>query len=315
MKKHKGLLILMLLVLVMVIASCEQASNIKNSSDNQKIEQETPIVKVFDHGSVIQKDGSRLLITEYVEEGGNSFIDAYWFAVNEETEILDSNSQSAALENINIGTQVEIWHTGAVNESYPAQTTAAKIVVRDNSKEVPDGMISLSDAVHSALQSQNETIGIWAVKVVSLDTAQGYWKVELVQHEAMDQLISVKVNARTGQIAKVPVAENDAFRLFSPEPETEVGSSFQVEGEARVFEAAFSWVLEDGHTILAEGHEMAEAGAPAWGSFSFDVSYEQASQSNLMLILFVHSAKDGSVEHELIVPLKAPEELVNYSVE
>ncbi len=60
---------------------------------------------------------------------------------------------------------------------------------------------------------------------------------------------------------------------------------------------------------------MAEEGAPAWGRFHFDVSYEKASQPNMMLILYIHSAKDGGAGHELIVPLKVPEERINYTVE
>src|SRR6476469_10152800 len=40
---------------------------------------------------------------------------------------------------------------------------------------------------------------------------------------------------------------------------------YQVTGKAQVFEAAFSWVVEDGHNELASGHEMTDAGAPAWG--------------------------------------------------
>ena len=105
--------------------------------------------------------------------------------------------------------------------------------------------------------------------------------------------------------------ENESFRNISV---TKTGAGqYTVKGEARVFEAAFSWTLEDGHNILAEGHGMADQGAPAWGHFRFDVNYEQASQPNLTLILFVHSAKDGSVQQELIVPLQAPEDRIRYS--
>lgn len=53
-------------------------------------------------------------------------------------------------------------------------------------------------------------------------------------------------------------------------------------------------------------------GAPAWGRFRFNVSYEKALQPNMILILLIHSAKDGSVEHELIVPLKVPDERIDY---
>lgn len=112
-----------------------------------------------------------------------------------------------------------------------------------------------------------------------------------------------------------PVAENDAFRVYTPRPDEELGPVFPVEGEARVFEAAFSWHLEDGHTILDEGHVTAEEGAPGWGRFQFEVSYKHASQPNMMLVLYVHSAKDGSIEKQLIIPLKVPKELIKYSTD
>ncbi|WP_372814255.1 Gmad2 immunoglobulin-like domain-containing protein [Paenibacillus sp.] len=270
---------------------------------------------MVDKGSIIQKEGSRWLITAYVEKNGAPYIDAFWFTVNERTVLQNSGGRNVSPESMPVGAQVEAWHAGAVKESYPAQTVAAKIIMHDHTKEVPEGMIGQTDAVQAALQSQTGPTAAWAVKTASLDAENGYWNVELVQHETVDQPVTIQIDARSGQTVPIPVAANDAFRVFSPLPGTKVGPTFTVEGEARVFEAAFSWTLEDGHTILAEGHEMAEEGAPAWGRFHFDVSYEKASQPNMMLILYIHSAKDGGAGHELIVPLKVPEERINYTVE
>ncbi|HUQ65095.1 MAG TPA: Gmad2 immunoglobulin-like domain-containing protein [Flavitalea sp.] len=81
-------------------------------------------------------------------------------------------------------------------------------------------------------------------------------------------------------------------------------STFQVSGEAQVFEAAFSWVIEDGHHELKVGHVMTDAGAPAWGKFSFMVSAPmQQPDITLQLILFEASPKDGSRENELPIVL------------
>jgi hypothetical protein len=80
--------------------------------------------------------------------------------------------------------------------------------------------------------------------------------------------------------------------------------SFLIKGKAQVFEAAFGWVVEDGHNELKTGHVMTDAGAPAWGSFSFTINVaKQRENSALHLILFEASAKDGSRQHELPVPL------------
>ena len=81
-------------------------------------------------------------------------------------------------------------------------------------------------------------------------------------------------------------------------------STFEVSGEAQVFEAAFGWVIEDGHQELKQGHEMTDAGAPAWGKFSFEVTAaKQEPNFVLQLILFEASAKDGSRQHELPIVL------------
>ena len=81
-------------------------------------------------------------------------------------------------------------------------------------------------------------------------------------------------------------------------------STFEVSGEAQVFEAAFSCVIEDGQHELKQGHVMTDAGAPAWGKFSFEVTAaKQEPNIVLQLILFEASAKDGSRQHELPIVL------------
>lgn len=81
-------------------------------------------------------------------------------------------------------------------------------------------------------------------------------------------------------------------------------STFEVTGKAQVFEAAFSWVVEDGHRELKQGHQMTDAGAPSWGNFSFQLTAAKKDPNTVLhLILFESSAKDGSRQHELPIPL------------
>ena len=81
-------------------------------------------------------------------------------------------------------------------------------------------------------------------------------------------------------------------------------STFELTGEAQVFEAAFSWVIEDGHKELQKGHGTTDAGAPAWGKFSFTVNAPKPGPNGVLhLILFEASAKDGKRQHELPVVL------------
>lgn len=80
--------------------------------------------------------------------------------------------------------------------------------------------------------------------------------------------------------------------------------TFLVTGKAQIFEAVFGWVVEDGHNELLKGHARTEAGAPSWGDFSFEISAgKQDPNTTLMLILFEESARDGSRQYELPVPL------------
>ncbi|MGV3632334.1 MAG: Gmad2 immunoglobulin-like domain-containing protein [Bacteroidota bacterium] len=82
------------------------------------------------------------------------------------------------------------------------------------------------------------------------------------------------------------------------------GDSFRVRGQAQVFEAAFSWVVEDGHNQVQKGFEMTDAGAPEWGNFDFKVTVsKKRPDSALTLVLFEASAMDGSPQHELSVVL------------
>lgn len=99
------------------------------------------------------------------------------------------------------------------------------------------------------------------------------------------------------------VAENEAFRIFEPKESSVIKDKLIVKGEARVFEGAVNYYLEDGHNILAEGVVQASAGAPEWGSFEIETEIERPTSPNGILMLYELSAKDGSQLHTLIVPV------------
>ncbi len=80
---------------------------------------------------------------------------------------------------------------------------------------------------------------------------------------------------------------------------------YQIKGKGQIFEASFSWVVEDGHNEIKKGFSTTDAGAPEWGDFNFYVDVKkQRENSTLTLILFESSAKDGSRQHELSIPLE-----------
>ena len=114
----------------------------------------------------------------------------------------------------------------------------------------------------------------------------------------------------TVQLKKKPALLNTTVKKYSNERFRNVtvekvsGDTFRVKGEGQIFEASFSWIVEDGHNELKEGHEMTDAGAPKWGKFDFTLDVaKNRENSTLTLILFETSANDGSRQHELAITL------------
>ena len=98
------------------------------------------------------------------------------------------------------------------------------------------------------------------------------------------------------------VYSNDRFKDVTVE-KTGV-HTFQIKGKGQIFEASFGWIVEDGHYELKNGFATTDAGAPEWGSFSFEVEMEKNREnSTVHLILFETSAEDGSHKYELPIRL------------
>ncbi|WP_180232898.1 Gmad2 immunoglobulin-like domain-containing protein [Bacillus sp. AFS055030] len=100
--------------------------------------------------------------------------------------------------------------------------------------------------------------------------------------------------------------ENDAFKVTSVANDSTSENVLIVEGKARVFEATFLYRIEDGHNVLAEGHTIADMGAPEWGNFKLVIHYDQPTSPNGVLTLYVASAKDGQSENILNIPIQFP---------
>jgi hypothetical protein len=101
---------------------------------------------------------------------------------------------------------------------------------------------------------------------------------------------------------KIKYYSNERFKDVWVEPYND--TIFVVRGKAQVFEATFSWIIEDGHNELRAGSTMTDAGAPAWGRFRIPISIKKMDpNTTLTLVLFETSPKDGSRQHELPIPL------------
>lgn len=131
------------------------------------------------------------------------------------------------------------------------------------------------------------------------NTSQNETSSESDTVNAHDQANQNDDSIETG--APIPkVYSNERFKDVTVEILAE--HKFLIQGKGQIFEASFSWVVEDGHEELKQGFQMTDAGAPEWGNFSFTLEVAKTREnSTLILILFESSPKDGSRQHELPV--------------
>ena len=134
---------------------------------------------------------------------------------------------------------------------------------------------------------------------------EGYTYVPL---RTMSELLSVNIfwneTLKRVEISHGNPTQNVAFRNVSV---TGSQGNYVVTGEARIFEATLQYEVEDGHNVLLAGFETSSAGAPAWGTFTIDITIPEANlpeNGTLTLILFEASAKDGTPVNQLYVPLE-----------
>ncbi len=81
-------------------------------------------------------------------------------------------------------------------------------------------------------------------------------------------------------------------------------SKIRIKGEAQIFEATFNWMIINGNNKLKSGFVTTDAGAPEWGKFDFVIDADKINhQLTSNLILFEISAKDGSQQYKLSIPL------------
>jgi hypothetical protein len=121
-------------------------------------------------------------------------------------------------------------------------------------------------------------------------------------HKIVKTSDTVQLKKADSSNTTVKKYSNERFRNVTVEKVND--DTFRVKGEGQIFEASFSWIVEDGHNELKEGHEMTDAGAPEWGKFDFTLDVaKNRENSTLTLILFEISANDGSRQHELPIVL------------
>ena len=112
--------------------------------------------------------------------------------------------------------------------------------------------------------------------------------------------LAVKVPTSDGSLVFGAVSRGDyltfapAIAVETPVYGGEMSDPSRITGFAAVFEATFQYALtdEDG-LIISEGIVMTSNGM-GWGTFDFTIDYEVQRRQRGALIVWVHSAEDGS---------------------
>ena len=92
----------------------------------------------------------------------------------------------------------------------------------------------------------------------------------------------------------------------SPLSFEEVTSPIRAQGTANTFEATFQYeVLDPDGEVVAENFVTATSGTGTRGTFDFTTAdFEAPSEGDVTLVVFEHSAEDGSRMNEVEIPLR-----------
>ena len=94
------------------------------------------------------------------------------------------------------------------------------------------------------------------------------------------------------------------IRVSAPLQDNKISSPVTVKGQARVFEAQFKIVIQDGQNIIASQQVLASSGAPEWGNFEVKIPFEQPKTGNGQIIFYTMSPKDGSPIVQEVWPVR-----------
>jgi len=112
--------------------------------------------------------------------------------------------------------------------------------------------------------------------------------------------VGIPVQTGAGELVSRPVSIADylefaaALHVEDPSYRGHGDNPLRVMGFGAVFEAVFNYALtDDDGLIIAEGQEMTNNGT-GWGGFDFTIDYDVDREQVGALIIWTHSAKDGS---------------------
>lgn len=127
----------------------------------------------------------------------------------------------------------------------------------------------------------------------------------LINDGDIDTLPSISTSPSTGSPSPTATGEANII-VTSPKSGDKVTSPITVTGRARVFENSFSFALRDSQgNKLYESFAMANApDIGQYGDFNVKIPVPANAPKNLFVEVFDYSAKDGTVENLVRVPVE-----------
>lgn len=126
----KKTLVIILIIVVLLIAVTTAFVFLRGSDSGDDIGDQPSDIK----GYVLEMDEDSMLVAEGLSgddpyEGDIERLEgnAITYQISEDTEILDSSGEEIELSDIELYDEVEVWSTGVIMESYPAQADALRI--------------------------------------------------------------------------------------------------------------------------------------------------------------------------------------------
>jgi len=104
----------------------------------------------------------------------------------------------------------------------------------------------------------------------------------------------------------VPYPSSTNIVVFQPLPGTRITPGQHLTGSARAFEATILYQIRDamGRIVAQERAATTSQGAPVYGLFDVELSFDQTPASQYgMIMVYTRSARDGSIQDLVEVPV------------
>ncbi|MDP1709613.1 MAG: Gmad2 immunoglobulin-like domain-containing protein [Candidatus Komeilibacteria bacterium] len=125
-------------------------------------------------------------------------------------------------------------------------------------------------------------------------------KEEPIATESTDQ------TAAEEQAALPAVSESGNIKVSAPQPESLVSSPLLIKGQARAFESTFQIVLKDGNNkeVAKKTATYTSADPSQFGDYGELLLFDAPGTDQGTLEVFTNSAKDGTVQDLVTIPIK-----------